>query len=151
VNVGDSRAVACDHNGKVFVLSKDHKPSDANERHRIESAGGFIENYGVDRVQGVLAVTRAFGDTHLKREDVITAHPDIVRVDLTQRPLRYIIVASDGLFDVFENQEAIDFANQYLKVVGTNKWTKLAEAFCTEALNRGSEDNVSVLIIKLML
>jgi hypothetical protein len=58
VNVGDSRAVGCDHRGKAVVLSKDHKPSDASERHRIESAGGFIENYGVDRVQGVLAVSR---------------------------------------------------------------------------------------------
>jgi serine/threonine protein phosphatase PrpC len=30
VNVGDSRAIACDKNGRVRLLSKDHKPSDVS-------------------------------------------------------------------------------------------------------------------------
>jgi len=151
VNVGDSRAVACDFSGNAVVLSRDHKPSDESERRRIENAGGYIENYGVDRVQGVLAVSRAFGDNSLKQDDVITAHPDIHRVDLAQDSLKYLIVASDGFFDVFENQEAIDFANQYLKSKGISKWSSLPSALVTEALGRGTEDNVSVLVVKLVL
>uniref|UniRef100_A0AC34Q9G0 Uncharacterized protein n=1 Tax=Panagrolaimus sp. JU765 TaxID=591449 RepID=A0AC34Q9G0_9BILA len=145
VNVGDSRAIACDFSGKAVVLSRDHKPSDALERRRIESAGGFIENFGVDRVQGVLAVSRAFGDNSLKLDNLITAHPDIVRIDLVERPLRYLLVASDGFFDVFGNQEAIDFANQFLEDKGTFEWSRLASTLVIEALDRGTEDNVSVL------
>ncbi|KAK6033753.1 serine/threonine protein phosphatase domain protein, partial [Ostertagia ostertagi] len=59
VNVGDSRAVACDSENRLVALSKDHKPDDPNERRRIENAGGFVcLNEGTFRVQGILAVSR---------------------------------------------------------------------------------------------
>lgn len=40
-NVGDSRAVMSGEGGKrVFPLTRDHKPTDENERSRIVEAGG---------------------------------------------------------------------------------------------------------------
>uniref|UniRef100_A0A914DS40 PPM-type phosphatase domain-containing protein n=1 Tax=Acrobeloides nanus TaxID=290746 RepID=A0A914DS40_9BILA len=149
VNVGDSRAIACDKNGRVRPLSKDHKPSDTEERQRIENAGGFIQHYGVDRVQGVLAISRAFGDTALKRAHVLTAHPDVVRIDLVKEPLKYLIVASDGFWDVFENQEAIDYANTFLKQ-NPNRWAHAASELVEAALARNTQDNVSVLFVRLI-
>lgn len=41
-NVGDSRAVAC-WNGRVDVLSEDHKPCNELESKRIFGAGGWVE------------------------------------------------------------------------------------------------------------
>ncbi|KAH7725330.1 protein phosphatase 1 (formerly 2C)-like protein [Aphelenchoides avenae] len=149
VNVGDSRAVACDLEGKARPLSFDHKPSDINERRRIENAGGFVEKYGVDRVQGVLAVSRAFGDTSLKRAQVLTAHPDVVRVDLSREPLKYVIVASDGFWDVFGNDEAVHVANEFLETKPSAKWPQVANHLVNEALQRDSQDNVSLLFVRL--
>ncbi|VDN51718.1 unnamed protein product [Dracunculus medinensis] len=116
----------------------------ANERRRIESAGGFIEFKGVERVQGILSVTsqpdkyhavpsqssdeyeydKAFGDTDLKRLCVLTAHPDIVRVDLRQITLRFILVASDGFWDVLSNQKAINLAKKFLAKEPQAHWHK---------------------------
>lgn len=40
-NVGDSRALLSGSGGaKIYPLSRDHKPSDENERKRIIDAGG---------------------------------------------------------------------------------------------------------------
>ena len=68
-NCGDARAVLC-HGGVAVRLSKDHKATDAQERQRIEAAGGFVVR---KRVMGVLAVARAFGDFVLKK--FVTAEP----------------------------------------------------------------------------
>lgn len=38
-NVGDSRGVLCDKNGKAVPLSHDHKPYQLKERKRIKKAG----------------------------------------------------------------------------------------------------------------
>ncbi|TKR80721.1 hypothetical protein L596_014746 [Steinernema carpocapsae] len=63
VNVGDSRAVACSPKGHAVPLSHDHKPSEPVERRRIENAGSFVSWDGVDRVQGILAVSSNFSKT----------------------------------------------------------------------------------------
>ena len=42
-NVGDSRALLSAYSGKkIFPLSKDHKPSETEEKERIIKAGGQI-------------------------------------------------------------------------------------------------------------
>ncbi|KAM3728867.1 Protein phosphatase 1L [Dirofilaria immitis] len=124
INVGDSRAVACDITGTAIPLSTDHKPSNENERKRIENAGGFIEFSGVDRLQGILSVSRAFGDTALKRLSVLTAQPDIVRIDLNEINLKFILVASDGFWDVLTNEQAINIASTFLRI-SSNQWHKI--------------------------
>ena len=40
INVGDSRAILCDKNGKSKKLSDDHKPNTVKEKARIKKAGG---------------------------------------------------------------------------------------------------------------
>ena len=90
-NVGDARIVLC-RNGKGLRLSYDHKGSDENEGKRISNAGGLILN---NRVNGVLAVTRALGDAYMK--DLVTGHPytteTVIQPDLDE----FIILACDGV------------------------------------------------------
>ena len=90
-NVGDARIVLC-RNGKALRLSYDHKGSDENEGKRVSNAGGLILN---NRVNGVLAVTRALGDAYMK--DLVTGHPytteTVIQADLDE----FIILACDGV------------------------------------------------------
>jgi serine/threonine protein phosphatase PrpC len=56
---------------------------------------------------------RAFGDSELKQFVIST--PEIRRVDLIKNPLRYIILATDGFWDVVSNHEAILEVNYLLR------------------------------------
>jgi protein phosphatase PTC1 len=90
-NVGDARIVLC-RNGKALRLSYDHKGSDENEGKRIANAGGLILN---NRVNGVLAVTRALGDAYLK--DLVTGHPYTTETVIQPDADEFIILACDGV------------------------------------------------------
>lgn len=54
------------------------------------------------RVMGQLAVTRAFGDLDLKTQGV-SVKPDLKTIEITS-DCKYLIMASDGLWDVIEDQ-----------------------------------------------
>ncbi|VDM99059.1 unnamed protein product [Thelazia callipaeda] len=66
-------------------------------------------------------VLLALGDTALKRLCVLTAQPDVVRVDLNEISLKFILVASDGFWDVLSNEEAIGSAQAFL-CRASDKW-----------------------------
>ncbi|KAG4417318.1 hypothetical protein IFR04_009533 [Cadophora malorum] len=135
-NVGDARIVLC-RNGKALRLSYDHKGSDENEGKRVANAGGLILN---NRVNGVLAVTRALGDSYMK--DLVTGHPytteTVIQPDLDE----FIILACDGLWDVCSDQEAVDL------VRGQQDPVAAAKQLVDHALARFSTDNLSCMIVR---
>lgn len=90
-NVGDARIILC-RSGKALRLSYDHKGSDENEGRRIANAGGLILN---NRVNGVLAVTRALGDAYMK--DLVTGHPYTTETVVQPDTDEFIILACDGV------------------------------------------------------
>ncbi|XP_030552396.1 probable protein phosphatase 2C 28 [Rhodamnia argentea] len=103
-NVGDSRAIMCE-NGKAKQVTVDHEPQ--KERELVESRGGFVSQRpgNVPRVDGQLAMTRAFGDEKVK--DHITSEPDIFVKNINEGT-EFILLASDGLWKVMSNQETAD-------------------------------------------
>ena len=52
---------------EVIGSTQDHKPSDSKERDRIEKAGGFVTQGTPARLDGVLSLSRAFGDFQYKQ------------------------------------------------------------------------------------
>ena len=90
-NVGDARIVLC-RNGKALRLSYDHKGSDENEGKRVANAGGLILN---NRVNGVLAVTRALGDAYMK--ELVTGHPYTTETVIQPDIDEFLILACDGV------------------------------------------------------
>jgi serine/threonine protein phosphatase PrpC len=140
-NVGDSRAVLCNHQNKAVPLSKDHKPHHAPEKKRIESMGGRIKFDGVDWRVGDLSLSRAIGD--LDNTPYVTHKPELFRYRLNKKD-KYIIFACDGLWDVVDNDDAVNFVNYLLdKHYIGNISKKLAEY----AIQKGSFDNVTVSIL----
>ncbi|XP_067214499.1 protein phosphatase 1L isoform X2 [Linepithema humile] len=111
-NVGDSRGVMCDGKGNAIPLSFDHKPQQEREKKRITKAGGMVTFNGVWRVAGILATSRALGDYPLKDKKLVIADPDILTFDLNDHNPMFIILASDGLWDTFTNEEAVAFIKE---------------------------------------
>ncbi|KAK4747861.1 hypothetical protein SAY87_014447 [Trapa incisa] len=138
-NIGDSRAVLS-RSGQAIQLSVDHEPN--TERGSIETRGGFVSNMPGDvaRVNGQLAVSRAFGDKNLKTH--LRSDPDITSADV-DADTDILILASDGIWKVMSNQEAVDIARKIKDP------QKAAKSLTTEALNRDGKDDISCIVVRL--
>lgn len=142
-NVGDSRIVLVKKGGRAVPLTIDHKPDAPEERARIEGTpGGFVRHFGVPRAQGILAMSRSVGD-HALRPYVICA-PDASSMNIDPEKDAFLVIASDGFFDVMSNEELG-------RVVETWKGEEkdLPDHLVHEALRRGSADNITVLVVPL--
>ncbi len=138
-NAGDVRIVI--GNGPETVdLTVDHKPDLPEERARIEAMGGRVVAYDVARVQGMLSMSRALGDAPLK--PFVTAEPRVAE-GMLGRGNDVAILACDGLWDVLTSEEATKIARS---ARGPAKAAKLLE---TTALERGSTDNITVIVLDL--
>ncbi|KAK7319311.1 hypothetical protein RJT34_04030 [Clitoria ternatea] len=136
-NVGDSRAISC-KNGFAKPLTADHDPE--KEKDLVESRGGFVSKKpgNVPRVDGQLAMTRAFGDGKLKEH--ITAEPDVM-IRKIDEDTEFIILASDGLWKVMTNQEACDCIRD------VDDAQKASKKLVREAKSLGSYDDISCIVI----
>ncbi|XP_035205266.1 protein phosphatase 1L-like [Stegodyphus dumicola] len=141
-NVGDSRGVICDSKGNTVPLSFDHKPDQLKERRRIREAGGFISFNGVWRVAGILATSRALGDFPLKDRNLVIARPDILTFDLADLNPQFMILATDGLWDTFSNEDAVAFVKDHIQ----SDLYKGARSLALQAHKNGSMDNITVLV-----
>ncbi|XP_020520891.1 probable protein phosphatase 2C 59 isoform X2 [Amborella trichopoda] len=137
-NVGDSRVIIC-RDGNAIAVSRDHKPDQSDERQRIEDAGGFVMWAGTWRVGGVLAVSRAFGDKLLKQ--YVVADPEIEE-EVINGSLQFLILASDGLWDVISNEEAVSLVQPIEDAVAA------AKRLTQEAFDRGSGDNITCIVVR---
>jgi len=161
-HLGDARAVICRGGLAVRLTSmSDHKATDPTEAKRVIEAGGTIFN---ERVNGMLAISRAFGDHQLKApalpNDVVSNVPDITSTELTDQDM-FVIVACDGLWDVVEDQESVNLVLEGIRELmallpntGQDNLTHrrsmaevLARMLVEEALARGTSDNVTCLMI----
>jgi protein phosphatase 1L len=142
---GDTRAVL-ECNGKACFFTADHKPDRKDEKERIERAGGKVYKHGVWRVNG-LAVSRSIGDKTCKMLGVgqIIATPEYAQKQLTSDN-HFLIMASDGLWDVMNNEEVITLVEQALQQ--KKICTSIALMLRNLAIAKGSNDNITVCVVK---
>lgn len=181
----------------ALQLTFDHIASDPQEKLLIESKGGFIKSSGtVDRVNETLAVTRSIGNVPMmsllsrsphvwamRKKDVQNIcqkqkqnydDKDATNISVQSMPC-FVILASDGLWDVVSNQEAIDLVisvlrkyrieqnssssfemNEKEEESNSFSWEdggafQLAAQYLTqEAYVRGSTDNIGVCVVAIV-
>ncbi|KAL5701059.1 hypothetical protein ACHQM5_026438 [Ranunculus cassubicifolius] len=122
-NVGDSRAVLAttsDDGDLISVqLTIDFKPNLPQEAERIMQCKGRVfcmrDEPGVHRVwlpdgeTPGLAMSRAFGDHCVKDYGLISV-PEVTERNLSSRD-QFIVLATDGVWDVISNQEAVEIVS----------------------------------------
>lgn len=141
-NAGDSRAILIRKDGRVQMMSQDHRPDRKDEENRIRRLGGKLLYYGSWRVEGVLAVSRAIGDVNL--QPYITAEPEIM--DKTIEPDdEYLVIATDGIWDVLENEEVAKLVLSH----NPKDFLSISKKICMQALQLGSADNVTALVVDI--
>lgn len=171
-NVGDSSAVI-GRKGKPILLTEEHRPtprtkSGRNEIERIASAGGWVTQ---ERVCGILAVSRAFGDYEFKggRSELLeefrcdgnsqastsTLHaPPVIALPHVHELNRstddeFIIIATDGIWDVMNGSQAVTFVRSQLKGNPMLSMTEVADALVQRALRNRTQDNIACIVVDL--
>ncbi|KAL6132164.1 hypothetical protein ACLB2K_070535 [Fragaria x ananassa] len=174
-NCGDSRVVLSRLGGTIALpLSTDHKPDRADELERIEAAGGRVINWNGSRVLGVLATSRSIGDQYLR--PYVISKPEVTVTKRTDKD-EFLILASDGLWDVISNELACQVVNKVVRgrmmtrmindhdrdrdrvlldyegsPADNGACSKTSEAgtvLAELAMARGSKDNISVIVVDL--
>ena len=134
-NVGDTKAYII-YDKTYKQISNDHKCTNEDERKRITEIGGKIIK---NRVMGQLILTRTLGDLYVKQFGVINS-PDINVYDINET-INYIIIASDGVWDVVDLDT----------ITNMGKAGKNVGEFCKDivklAINKGTKDNVSCIVV----
>ncbi|KAJ2001199.1 phosphatase 2C [Coemansia thaxteri] len=136
-NVGDARAVLS-RAGAAVRLTYDHKGDDANECARISESGGYVFN---GRVNGILAVTRALGDSSLKQ--YVIGNPFTTETPLSDAD-DLLILACDGLWDVCSDQEAVDLVRSTDCDPAHASQMLLDHALASESM-----DNITTMVFRL--
>jgi serine/threonine protein phosphatase PrpC len=139
-NCGDSRALL--YQGEQIVpLTRDHKPEDHDEKKRIIKLGGKVIG---GRLQGKLGVSRAFGNYEFKASKYLVSDPEIKEVTIG-KDAHFLVMGCDGLYEKFTNDEIVSYIKNK---ISSKSLEEVIQQLVEEALDRGTEDNITVIVVK---
>lgn len=158
VNIGDSRAILRTKGG-VRQMSTDHKPLLRTEWDRVVRYGGFVSNTdGCWRINGRLNLSRSIGDWSMRPfiipTPMIQHHPRKARLRYRDPGGRdgtdeYIVLATDGLFDVMNNAAIIDVIDSHPHT--RDGITRALRQLVAISRARKSGDNITIMYIGLSI
>eukprot|EP00891_Asterochloris_glomerata_P003383 jgi/Astpho2/3383/e_gw1.00054.24.1_t len=126
---------------KALQLTADHSAASPSERARVEAAGARVDwRVNSWRVGPAgLQVTRSIGDADVKAQGV-TALPEVAVHQLAQHD-EFVVLASDGLWEKVSNEDMVTLIQDTVK-----QPDMAAKRLATEAMTRGSNDNITVIV-----
>ena len=166
-NIGDSRCVLGKYNKKeekyiAENLSRDHKPTIPEEAERILKVGGRIHPmrdedgefigplrvYMKDKEMPGLAMTRSFGDYFGSTAGTIS-EPEVTE-HIFKEEDKFIIIASDGLYEFIESEEIVKFVGEFYKnndIVGCCEF--LYKESCRRWLDEEEDtiDDITIIVV----
>jgi len=168
-NVGDSRAIVACADGSVVEMSQDHKPDLPSERKRIEAAYHDVvvitdvyqgKRIKIARVDGMLAVARAIGDGMMKDDMddpeklAVTCVPEVRNLVLDKAKHLYLVIACDGIWDVYSNQEVAqivvgELGTERKRPIDSAELDRVAQLIVEGAIHKGSMDNCTAVVVAL--
>lgn len=151
-NVGDSRALFVNRNGEVIQTTEDAKPYMPSYQKKILRAGGLIKNQlwivsGTQR----LSVARAIGDKNIVGmggQCCVSPNPKLTCLPLKDVLGGYFVIACDGLFEPetsLTQAVGTEVHRMARKSVSPGVMSRL---LVKKAIECGSTDNVTCLVIK---
>lgn len=157
-NVGDSRAMLIHPDGKFEQLSEDHKPANDKERCRIVNARGHVSD---NRVNGNLAVSRAFGDSVYKGESLLAPEKQLVIAvpefkNSVAKEGDLLLVCCDGIFEQLSWDKVAAIVTEKMqaesKSAGDASKVDLAlivNHLIDESVRAGSKDNHTAVLVRV--
>ncbi|KAG5182113.1 phosphatase 2C-like domain-containing protein [Tribonema minus] len=156
-NAGDSRAILVVEGGaegqavkgthppmRVVPLTTDHDPDLPTEKARIVASGGFVSApaepglsarvwLDPEHTQIGLAMARSLGDLAVKTVGVI-AEPEVLEHTI-QPTDRFMVMASDGVWEFLTSTDVAAFAHEHLAKGGNAAAKSACEALIARAAN----------------
>eukprot|EP01102_Stenamoeba_stenopodia_P008314 TRINITY_DN2382_c0_g1_i2.p1 TRINITY_DN2382_c0_g1~~TRINITY_DN2382_c0_g1_i2.p1 ORF type:complete len:529 (-),score=121.11 TRINITY_DN2382_c0_g1_i2:21-1607(-) len=131
---------------RPVVLSRKHKPTDNDEKERIEKEGGIVFH---GRVCGSLAVSRALGD-HLFKPPVsdgyfVSGEPYVATPVVLKPQDSFMILGCDGLFDRMKYDDIASFVARKKLSGSTPK--EISRLLLREAVRNDSSDNITATVV----
>lgn len=146
-NCGDSEAIVVFKNNDVRLVTECHKVEDEKER-LIALGANITYDDACARINRQLNVARSIGDNHLKH--FVISKPHIVSIK-DNNTIDYVVMASDGLWDVVTPHELRDFIQfkrngMQLEHKKETLIDNLTLEIVQMALNKGSTDNITIIM-----
>jgi serine/threonine protein phosphatase PrpC/Leucine-rich repeat (LRR) protein len=133
-HLGDGKVAIFDDEGRLTFETEEHTPTLRREFERLRDQKVAISK---QRTAGILAMSRSLGDPDVKGMSQV---PDFHEIVLAERD-RWVVIACDGLWDDIDNESA---AKTLLRSRSPGEAARLLR---DQAFSRGSEDNISVIVI----
>jgi len=163
LNLGDTMSYLCRRkDGEdeedimcVPLQQRQHKCWMMKEKERILRSGGAVEN---GRINGILEVSRAFGDITLKKFGVLCM-PEYMKFQIDREKDRFVLLACDGFWNAWTASEALEHA---LSLVTNEEGRAQLEgdavdvkSICRDLVQnvieeRKAQDNISVMLLHIM-
>jgi len=150
INLGDSKTIFLNNTFQLEFENIQHRPNLLSEIDRIIYNKYTVTKYAdIYRLNNELSLSRSFGDFKYKFingvyngiDSAVSVIPDIEFINTSDT--KYIILATDGLWDYIDNDIIIKYIqNKNIKFID------LPKKIILEAIKRGSNDNISIIIIK---